>query len=103
LTAQQRDQHRLALLFGRHDVESFLNEIDADQYQHWLDYLAVEPQGWHGLQHVIRRLSYFVAQVNSRKRLKEKDFELSLVPFDPARKARLDRARLEAMSIRRGG
>lgn len=47
---------------------------------------------------LIRRLSYFIVQVHSKKRLSERDFELKLGAniHSPA----TERARWEAMSIR---
>lgn len=35
-----------ALKFGRADVNRFLDEIDAEQYQEWQDYFQIESGGF---------------------------------------------------------
>lgn len=40
---------RLALAFGRPDVDRFLQGLSAREYDAWQEYFLQEPFGWHAL------------------------------------------------------
>lgn len=89
---------RLALAFGRPDVDRFLDEIDHEQFEEWSAFLALEPTGWQAHRLMIQRLSYMTAQVHTKKRLAERKFDMTLGANIHSPEA--DRARMEAYSIR---
>lgn len=88
---------RIALAFGRPDVHQLLSEIDHEQYEEWAAFFALEPHGWTATQIATTRLSYMIAQVNAKKRLKERDFEIKIAHPNSAA---TERARWEAMAVR---
>jgi hypothetical protein len=89
---------RVASHFQRPDVDAFIDEIDAEQWAEWSDFLLLEPQGWQALRIAIQRLSYMLAATHSTKRVKERDYAIEI--GGNMHSAEADRARWEAMSIR---
>jgi hypothetical protein len=89
---------RLALLFGRPDVDDFLADLDADQFAEWAAFLAVEPAGWPALSLITTRLGYLLAQTHSSSKLRERDFELR--PAAGVHDDATERARWDAYAIR---
>ncbi|MGC4030257.1 MAG: hypothetical protein QM754_00715 [Tepidisphaeraceae bacterium] len=90
------------MAFGERDVDAFVESLTHEQFERWKSYFSVEPNGWLAFQHLIRRSTFVVAQVGSRKKLRERDFELRLEPADPAAAAAAERARFEAAAVRDG-
>lgn len=91
---------RLALAFGRPDVDGLLGELTHEQYREWIDFLTLEPHGWQAARIMTQRLSYITAQVQSRKRLKPEQFDIKVAANIHSEAT--DKARWEAMSIRQG-
>jgi hypothetical protein len=79
-------------------VDALLNELDHDQYVEWCQFFGGEPHGWQAMRIATTRLAYVVAQSQSRRRLKERDFDLRLdrEQHGPS----VEKARYEAMSVR---
>ncbi len=91
-------QMRIALAFGRIDVDAFLDGISYDQYEEWCSFFALEPQGWQAIDLQTARLAYSTFQSQTKRKLKEKDFgfQIGTNQHDPA----TERARWEAFSVR---
>lgn len=94
---------RLALAFGRPDVDAFLEEITHEQFAEWQAFASIEPFGWQAINIGITRLGYLTVQSQSSKRLKEGDFAVQMAgvrrprrQYDPA----TERARWEAYAAR---
>jgi len=92
------DAMRLALAFGRPDVDGLLGELTHEQYREWIDFITLEPQGWQAIRMMTQRLSYMIAQVQTKKRLKPEHFDIKIAAN--IHSAETDTARWEAMSIR---
>lgn len=88
----------VALAFRRFDVDAFLEEIADDQLDEWRAYFTLEPQGWQATRIATTRISYMLAQTHSRKRLRERDYDIRIGGNlnGPA----VERARFEAFAIR---
>jgi len=89
---------RLALAFGRPDVDGLLGELTHEQYREWIDFLTLEPQGWQAIRLMTQRLGYLIAQVQSKRKLKYKHFDIQVAANIHSEAT--DKARWEAMSIR---
>jgi hypothetical protein len=87
----------VALAFGRHDVDAFLDEIPHQQLQEWFEYFNENPHGWAATNLLIRRVCYTIAQASSPKKLREDAFGVRFTR--PASNA-VEKARLEAFAIR---
>jgi len=88
----------LALALGRADVDGLLEELTHEQFCEWADYLSLNPTGWQAMRIGIARLSFITAQAHSRKKLRERDFDITIGKDIHTPEA--DAARLEAYSIR---
>lgn len=90
---------RVALMFNRHDVDAFLNEIDAAQFDEWCLFQQAEPQGWPAAELIARRVSFIIAQTRSKKRLRERDFTIR-TRCSRVADAKVEAVRLEMFAIR---
>lgn len=90
---------RLALAFRRPDVDAFLDEIDHEQFSEWCAFLLLEPQGWQATKIAAARQAFITAQAGSRKKLRERDFEIRLAA-EGVQGSQAEKARWEAMSVR---
>lgn len=86
-------------MFGRFDVEGFLAEIDHDQLCEWIAFDQLEPSGWQAINLATTRLSFLLAQVNSSKKLRERDFTIELAGGKSS-SPEAERWRWEAMAAR---
>lgn len=91
------NQMRVALAFGRPDVNALLDELDHDAYVEWLDYFSIQPHGWDALNLAQARISTMIALVHGSKRTKDRDM---LIKSTPPSSDRNHELRLRAMSIR---
>lgn len=91
---------RLALAFGRPDVDGLLGELTHEQYREWIDFITLEPQGWQAIRMMTQRLSYMIAQAQTKKRLKPEQFDIKIAANIHSEAT--ERARWEAMSVRQG-
>lgn len=89
---------RLALAFGRPDVDGLLAELTHEQYREWINFLTLEPHGWQATRLMTQRLSYITAQAQSRKRLRPEHFDIKVAANIHSEAT--EKARWEAMSIR---
>jgi len=72
---------RLALAFRRPDVDQFLDELTHEQYVEWHAYLAENPTDWDAFSILGTRLTYAIFQsASGKKKLREKNYRLSLAP-----------------------
>lgn len=75
-----------------------LEELTHEQFCEWANYFTLNPPGWQAMRIAIARLSYITAQAHSRKRLKERDFDITIGKDLHTPEAQV--ARMEALSIR---
>lgn len=88
----------IALAFGRPDVSAFLDSIDHEQFERWVEYFQRRPQGWNALNLSTARISYYLVQTHTRRKLREQDYQMKISV--QTQNAALERARWEAMSVR---
>ena len=82
-------------------MDELKHELTYEQWQEWLAFMLIEPQGWRATQMATTRLSYIVAQSQSRRTLKESDFrfkvQLPMTPQEQALRAEQEAIRVKAM------
>ncbi len=61
-----------------------------------MQFLDAEPTGWQAINLAAGRIAWMVAQVHSRRKLREKDFQIRMRTTNTAA---TERARLEAFAI----
>ena len=87
-------------MFGRHDVDKMLEEMSHEAFAEWCAFLQLEPQGWDAKRFAAGHVAYWLAQVQSRKRLKPANFVPRMqADRPPEASVALQRARAEAFAI----
>lgn len=70
-------------MFGRWDAEAFLDEIDADQFDHWKAFAEIEPfDPWTDDQ----RNAIGLAMQSRNPKAKPTDFMTCKIPKEPVKK-----------------
>lgn len=90
---------RIALAFGRPDVDRLMEEVDFDTWNEWRAFFETEPTGWQATNLMIRRITWALVQVHSKRKLNERDFEMRF-KSQAATSVKAEFARAEAAAIR---
>jgi hypothetical protein len=90
-------QLEVAHAFNRPDVDTFMDEVNADQWAEWEAYFTLRPIGFRAVTIQTARLAWAAIQPHCRKSLKESDFALH--PAGNVHSDAVQRARFEAFAV----
>lgn len=66
----------IALAFQERDVDAFLASVTHEQYEEWAALFYLHPQGWNAMNMVATRLTWAIAQSQTKTPLDEGDYTI---------------------------